>query len=58
MEHPYSTQGEEKGLQNFGRLTFGKISIWRSKRRWEENIQFDLKETECADADLDSTDSG
>ena len=40
-----STYGERRGLYKFlmGKPE-GKRRLWRSRRRWEDNIQFDLRE--------------
>ena len=43
--------GEDKRLQNFRWKPEGKRQFGRPKRRWENNIQMDLKEVGCVGMD-------
>jgi hypothetical protein len=41
----YQARGDEKYKQNFGLRTVEKRPLGRLRRRWEENIRMDLRET-------------
>ena len=36
--------GGERGAQGYGGETWGKETIWETRRRWEVNIKMDLQE--------------
>lgn len=33
-----------------GKLKFTEIVTWNTEKRWEDNIELDLRETNCKDA--------
>ena len=35
---------KERRVQDFGRKTCGKETIWKTQPRWEDNIKIDLQE--------------
>jgi hypothetical protein len=42
---------EERRLQGSGAETWGKESLGRPRRRWQDNIKVDLQEVGCGDMD-------
>jgi hypothetical protein len=38
--------GEEKGMQDFGEETWGKETIRKARRRWEDKNKMDLMEVQ------------
>ena len=37
---------EERRIQDLGGVTWRKETIWKTKRRWDYNIEMDIKEVE------------
>jgi hypothetical protein len=50
-------RGEERCIQGFGVKTWGRRTLGRSRRRWEDNIKMDLREVGWGHR-LDSSGSG